>query len=551
MPNRSIVLLVKNGIGFGHIRRANLIASRLRALDPSVEVIIVSQAASMDAHADAAAPVINLPLLDRLPSNAVERATLTLLDHMIEEIAPGLAVEDTYPDPRYQSLASLRECRRALLLRRIETLAFERYRADGAFARYDRILLACSRADLAAEGLTPECDLLVELSARFLLVGPIHRCATAAERRAVIDRHAIGNEELVIVNAGAGGDHFDDAYCERLFLAMADVASRCASEGVPARFLLVLGPYYAGDVPPQTSNLATMRFEPLLHALLQVARVAVIRPGHNVLHEALSGTAVLVLVPGISWMEGQHEHAKRLSAEPGIFVCDRVDSEALYEITRHALAAAPRPVRRSNAGDPTAAAQALLAELDLARQPPSTPLRPAMFLLVHAGPPHRLASTWLPGATLAGTEDLPFLSAILTPGYAGSARAAYADIPLPPALDPEMLRARGVRAILHLDNGPEHDGVSAWTQHYHAPGCGILSIEMYQLRVRQGFSLTTFTNRLVRLLETQALPALALDASDVPAAQLEHHVAAIAGWLRDASLSLVGVRELVEQRVDV
>ncbi len=80
------LFLVKNGIGYGHIRRALLIAGELARRD-DLRPIVVSQARTLDLLLTSTVPVLNLPLLHRVPSAVGEDAYIDILDRVIGRLA--------------------------------------------------------------------------------------------------------------------------------------------------------------------------------------------------------------------------------------------------------------------------------------------------------------------------------------------------------------------------------------------------------------------------------------------------------------------------------
>lgn len=91
------LFLVKNGIGYGHIRRALLVADEL-ARRGELRPVVVSQARTLDLLRTSTVPVLNLPLLHRVPSAVGEDAYLDVIERVVERLGPAVAIEDTYPD---------------------------------------------------------------------------------------------------------------------------------------------------------------------------------------------------------------------------------------------------------------------------------------------------------------------------------------------------------------------------------------------------------------------------------------------------------------------
>jgi predicted glycosyltransferase len=348
---KNVVFLVKNGIGYGHLRRALILADALLDVG-QVRPVIISQASSLNIFTGSRVAVVNFPLLHRVPSAVAEDWYTDVLDKLLDRLNPAVIIEDTYPDQRYARLASLADRPRLLVLRRLDHDSFDTIRTSGAFTRYDQILIAQNAEDFAHEGHSDNTRTAVDRSGRFRLIGPLHRAATAAEIATARSEYNPDGMPLVVVSAGAGGDQMPDGYGDRLFSACNAVAIRLHEDGVPARFVLVTGPYYAGRPLEATANVTVHEYEPRLHALLAAADVAVIKPGHNVLSEALTGGAQLILVPDVSFMEGLDDHAARVTGHYGGAVA-RPDPDELETLIRKALT---EPARQTRLVQPPAAA---------------------------------------------------------------------------------------------------------------------------------------------------------------------------------------------------
>lgn len=438
--SRVALFLVKNGIGYGHIRRALLLAGEL-ARRAELRPVVVSQARTLDLLRTSTAPVLNLPLLHRVPSAVGEDAYLDVLDRVVERLAPAVAVEDTYPDPRYGALPALRGVPRVLVLRRLDGESFDTLRTRGAFRPYHRILLAEDDHDLASEGHSGETLAALRHSDRVVHVGNIHHVPTGEEIDAERRRHG---RPLVVVNGGAGGDQLHDGYGHRLLEACHRTAADLHTAGHPARFVLVTGPYYAGRSLPPLPNLTVHRFTLALPALLAAADVAVIKPGNNALAEALHGRAHLVLVPDASFLEGTRRHAHRVVNRYGGTV---VDADGIDDAIRAALTHADSRDRQPP--HPTHAIRAAADAITTAAapQPPAVHPRPVCLLVRHPDPAARLPPHTTALGTLSATDS------------ARTARAVLADAP-PSGLTPQNVVDRGTELLVTAGLPP--DAVTRW-----------------------------------------------------------------------------------------
>jgi predicted glycosyltransferase len=379
---KNVVFMVKNGIGYGHLRRALILAEAL--LDAGkVRPLIVSQASSLNIYEDSRVPVVNFPLLHRVPSAVAEDWYTDLLDKVLDHLDPAVIIEDTYPDQRYAGLPSLADRPRLLVLRRLDRASFDSIRTAGAFARYARIFITQSATDFAREGHSDDSSTAVEHSGRFHLVGPVHRAATPAEVGRAHSQYAKGAASLIVASGGAGGDQMPDGYGDRFFHACHTVATRLGDDRTAPRFVLVTGPYYAGRPLPERANVIVREYEPNLHALLAAADVAVIKPGHNVLSETLTGGAQLILVPDVSFMEGLDEHARRTVNHYGGAVA-RPDPDDLEPLIRTALM---RPKRDNRLTQPPRAAidEIVAAVHEYANHGPITLAPPGILLALRSG----------------------------------------------------------------------------------------------------------------------------------------------------------------------
>lgn len=385
---KNVVFLVKNGIGFGHIRRALLLAEELEQ-HKQLRPIVVSQAHSMDIYGNTAVRVVNFPLLHRVPSAAIEDCYLDVLDKLMIRLAPAVVVEDTYPDPRYGAVPALRGAPRILLMRRLDGLSLDQLRNRQAFARYSRILIAQTQEEFLQEGHSGDTLAGALLSRRVEFIGNVHYVPTAEAIDRVRRQYCPQGEPLVVVSAGAGGDQLHDGYGDQLFGSSHAVADALRREGHRAKFVLVTGPYYAGRPLPERDNLSVRGFEPELPALLAAADVAVIKPGNNALSEALVGSANLVLVPDTSFMEGTREHAERVTATYGGVVTNP-SPQALDRAIRTALHQPARTNRPPTLATPIQ--RALDAIGEEANAPTPQVRAKQLALLVRDSDPVRVAS---------------------------------------------------------------------------------------------------------------------------------------------------------------
>ncbi|MFE9407326.1 hypothetical protein ACFYN0_00775 [Streptomyces sp. NPDC006704] len=543
---KTVALLVKNGIGFGHLRRAVLIAEAIRRRG-QLKPVIISQASSLSLFRDTPVDVINFPLLQRVSSAVAEDAYTAILDRLLDRLDPAVVVEDTYPDPRYLALPALAHRPRLLVMRRLDGASFDHLRAQGRFAAFDKILIAQSRADFAREGHSGDSTSAAEYSGRFSFVGNLSYSPTPAEVARARATYAPHGEPLVVVNGGAGGDQMPDGYGDRLFGACTQVAERLLAEGHRARFVFVTGPYYAGRPLSATENVTVRRYEPSLPALLAASHVAIIKPGNNALSEALAGPAHLVLVPDVSFLEGLDEHAARIVEQYG-GATSTAAPESLEVLIREALARPPRT--RCLDANHDGLAQTLDAIEHLARPvKPQVPQRRLMLALAFgSGHDARTLSNLLPsslqnalilnGTSAAGAGSPPGEALASHGERAGVVALLRAE---PPAVAPQTLVDRGVQ--LAITSGPASRMVNRWIRLGPAVPSLVL-LEAESIAAREG-RLEEGLRQIARTAAHRDPACVMLNLSHMAdAGSVKQYLHGLAEWLDTQPITLLDLEEM-------
>ncbi|GGK72468.1 hypothetical protein [Mangrovihabitans endophyticus] len=538
---RSAVILVKNGIGFGHIRRALLIAEALQHAG-RIRPVIISQASSLALYQATSVRVVNFPLLHRVPSAITEDFYTDLMNRVLERLSPAVVIEDTYPDARYRHLAALIDRPRILVMRRLDETSFDRIRERGDFAHYDRILIAQDERDFRQEEHSPESLAAIEYGSQFAFVGNIFATASSADI-ADVRRAYTSTRPLIVVNGGAGGDQMPDGYGDRLFNACSQVAAALAEEGNPARFVFVTGPYYAGRPLHPTENVEVRRFEPRLSALLAAADVAVIKPGNNALSETLAGQARLILVPDVSFMEGLDEHAERVASRYDGSVGEP-SRASLEPLIREALI---RPPRVERVGPSRAAIDAVVREVHRMADQSSRPsIQPKSLLLMLFPPGHGDAESIrkclpreLEDAVVVGDGGPAVRFGQILPSMSTGPRAVVVGADTR-GIQPQELVEAGVQLLIH---GRESAPVARWLR-LHPPSPALLSISA-EFVVARVESAERVHRRLARLLERSASAVLVLDLGGMPTEELPTYLQLVGSWLSAQPVQLVNLQAIV------
>jgi predicted glycosyltransferase len=517
---RTALFLVKNGIGYGHIRRALLLAGELTRRS-DLRPVIISQARTLDLLRASSVSVLNLPLLHRVPSAVGEDAYHDVLGRVVERLAPAVVVEDTYPDERYDSLRALRGVPRVLVLRRLDGESFDTLRSRQAFARYDRVLLAQNSDELDGESHSGESLHALRYSSRLTAIGNIHHVPTTAEIAAERGRH---DGPLVVVNGGAGGDQLHDGYGHRLLAACHRTAATLHAAGHAARFVVVTGPYYAGPPLSPLPNLTVHRFTTALPALLAAADVVVIKPGNNALAEALHGGAHLVLVPDTSFLEGTQDNARRMAERFGGSV---VSADGVEAAVRDALA---RPsLRTRQPPHPAGAIRAATAAVISAAGPhdPQVSSR-ELCVLVRTAPPHPRLPVWAHGVSPLSDSDSADVVAV-------------ADTP-PHDRAPQDVVDRGTTLLVSA--GPAPAAVARWLR-LSPPRPALPTVEAADVAVGPHDPPELVLHALARALDAPGRHAVVLDLRRLGVAGTAAALAVVTRWITEQPIRTVAPDHLL------
>lgn len=291
-----------NGIGLGHVVRVVSLATEMRALQPDVQLLVLTNARDTSMLSRAEIDFVQLPPRLNEPHADPQRVHTALpgpleeaaLSAALDAFGPDLVVFDTHAPMRLAEHAADIGARTVLVLRELRPEALASFAASGAALSFDGIVVPHDRG---------EVDLRALGGAPVSLVGPIVRAMPR------IDPAADG-APLVVAIAGGGGQPVD---ARRYVRAVADAHLLVRARVPELETILVTGPY--GEPPQNTEHyagLTVVRSSPDLPALLAKASLVVSQAGYNAVAELRALEKPSVLVPGHRKAEDQRARALRL-----------------------------------------------------------------------------------------------------------------------------------------------------------------------------------------------------------------------------------------------
>lgn len=346
---KKVVFLLQNGIGFGHFKLALTIAEKFDK--NNFEIIFITQAKSTRIFKGYDYKVINIPPTYSLKNNNEILFIYKLANRIIEKIRPSVVIEDTYPDDFYLNLPQLQFVPKILIINRLIASEFENYYYSGVLGQYDKILVIKDQQEFLDELTSTEIKNFIKYSNHVVFCGnvfnePNEICRFNIRTKYQFDKY----QKNIIVNCGAGGWHIGENVCNDIFKKIIEISNRICI-GSYAQLILLLGPYssyIAEGLNKQIANYTNINlvdFEDHSDALFYEADLVILRPGYNSTMEALSGTANVLLLPGISYMENQNDWCQYLQENYG---ADYLSVDHLELLEKHVSKLLNENIRTEN-----------------------------------------------------------------------------------------------------------------------------------------------------------------------------------------------------------
>ena len=343
------------------MRLAN-VAESVRAANPSVHQLFVTNARNIDFLYTLGIPAVVLPQDDGGPWGTSNRRSKTvsygfnarLLTSIISTYAPTALVFDTYYPSDVVVNASVPSF---LVLRDAVDEYFDIRMRSGTLQRFRKIVLASAECEFRAN---LDDRLFGELrdSCNLAFVGTISRRPQPQLLPDLLEKYTIRPEDRVVVVSIGGGGYEHSA--GRFFSLIMPALKRLQSSFSQLRILVFAGPY--AKCAPKELGVETVPWEANLPTLLMRADLYITHGGYNSVAEVLSSGVRAVVVPLERKFENQGSRTRLLAESGRVFqISSGLSIDSITALFLRAIEQ-PRFEALAPAGN-TRAAEILMSEL--------------------------------------------------------------------------------------------------------------------------------------------------------------------------------------------
>lgn len=302
-----------NRRGLGHLMRGLNIAREVVALRPDAHVVMHTRNGSAPQFCPAGVTC----LVDTESGSTGWRNALSSLD-------PDVVVYDTLAPSAPDDEPLPAGARVIYVMRRTVDAEHARLLASGFLDRCHAIVVPHSRDEFGH-------DVPSSLRQRTVFVGTIARRPDSAGIEQVRRAYGLRRGVPLLVSTAGGGGFADTAvpFFDAVVAAHRRLVARLGSE---IQHVVVLGPNYAGELPP-LPGAHVRRVEPQLVNLFALADLVLCEAGYNTVSELRLLGVPAVFVPGRRRLDDQAERVTALARAGSARVLNPAPAEVAAEVT--------------------------------------------------------------------------------------------------------------------------------------------------------------------------------------------------------------------------
>ncbi|RMF85341.1 MAG: hypothetical protein D6736_17440 [Nitrospinota bacterium] len=333
MHRASILLVIINHAGLGHLNRGLILAQSLQACSTAVAPsLLVNSDLAESFLAGVTIPYWNLPpsrwdgatpTTRKLTAEGAER-----VKHHIMQHRPEVLVYDTIFVEALVPLFAAQGIRQVWIMRDRKEQVLQEWLRKPVLTYFDLVLVPHHPAEFPSY-LLPE-----SIRPKLLFTGPLLRLPSGQDQEAVYQRYGIREEEFVVLFSAGGGNENDDT------IRFLDMVNRGCQELVrryaDVRCVVITGMGHRQPVTfARRTRIEVVPFEREIFTLMQRADLFVSEAGYNTCYERILLQSPGILVPVETKIDDQYRRAAYLEQQAGLIVLRDFSPHQLVEQIVH------------------------------------------------------------------------------------------------------------------------------------------------------------------------------------------------------------------------
>lgn len=333
---KNILFYTADGVGLGHLRRASLIAEKIKSKD--VKIIIVTPAHSPQIFGKFFHNLVKLtPLSDKLLNTFSKTRKARLSNNQkffqaLKKFKPDLIVADFYLSSPF-TFSSFKYAldkipTKSIFVWRIgdkEKFNQDFSKKNNQLDYFQKIILPHNQDELK-NLLSSALFKKIKKDKRFIINGPIFKKIDREKTAFCRRKYKISYKDfLILVTLGAGGK-LKGGQCEsanQVINTFFDIRSSLIKLIPNLKTIVIPGPY---------SQKRGQKFEPYLPELIQISNLVISTAGYNTCNEIIQARTPAVLIPLMRGDKEQFERADYLEKKGVAKVCKNISPKNLLDL---------------------------------------------------------------------------------------------------------------------------------------------------------------------------------------------------------------------------
>jgi len=308
-----ILFYAINGVGLGHLNRCLVLADTIKEINPSINIIFVTNSLFTKPIERAGYHFTQLPK-SREAGLLMDKKGFSLFKNIIDQEKPDLIVYDTYFYYRVVKYAAeIRKIKNILILRKIDNKSlYESYNTPfwhnwfNCIRLFDKILIPHSLGEFSTSNDIKILNKVVGVE-NVLFIGYICKTINDIYVEDIKKKYIINPKDfLITVSCGGGGKDENNSSPGKFLKSIIDAYHHLNNKIDNLRMIIIKGPYsdYVCD------SVELVDYEPYLLELISLADLHISTASYNVCNEIIVAKTPAILFPIRRHNESQYQRAK-------------------------------------------------------------------------------------------------------------------------------------------------------------------------------------------------------------------------------------------------